>query len=355
MIRLYNLGKVPWDESQLIYHALAALGREALSFVSPSTPYVCIGFHQDVEQEVDLDYCRANQIPVFRRDLGGGAVYLDGDQLFFQLILHKENPVVPKRKEAFYEKFLQPVIDVYRRIGIPAEYRPINDLVTATRKISGTGAAEMGDCIVFVGNLIVDFNYEVMAKVLKVPDEKFRDKVHKTLLENLSTIRRELDEAEANRWDEARLNGLMAEEFQKLLGLMEPSKKDDKLQRKIDELRVRMLTDDWLYQKGKRRISGRDIKVRAGTKVLHRMHKARGGLIRADFEMNEGRFGSVSLSGDFFCFPEEAISQLESKLEGSPIGGIYNLLRDFYSEESIETPGIEINDWLKVLQVDEHF
>jgi lipoate-protein ligase A len=51
-LELFNLGKVPWLETQLIYHALAELGREALTLVSPATPYVCIGFHQDAEQEV---------------------------------------------------------------------------------------------------------------------------------------------------------------------------------------------------------------------------------------------------------------------------------------------------------------
>ena len=89
-MELYNPGKVPWHESQLIYHALAKLGREALSLVSPATPYVCIGFHQDAEQEVDLDYCKAHGIPVFRREVGGGAVYLDGHQLFYQIILKKD-------------------------------------------------------------------------------------------------------------------------------------------------------------------------------------------------------------------------------------------------------------------------
>ena len=353
-MKLYNLGKVPWDESQLIYHALAALGIEALSLESPSTPYVCIGFHQDVEQEVDLDFCRTNHIPVFRRDLGGGAVFLDGDQLFFQLILHRNNPVVTKRKDAFYEKFLQPVINVYRRIGIPAEYKPINDVIAGTRKISGTGAAEMGECIVFVGNLIVDFNYEMMAKILKVPDEKFRDKVHKTLKDNLSTIRRELGTRRAQKWDEARLNSLMAKEFQRLLGPMKPCEKDGVLQGKIDELRSRMLTDDWLLQKGRKRVSGRDIKVRGGTKVLHRIHKAPGGLIRADFEVTERRFGDVFLSGDFFCFPEEGISRLESKLKGSAVKETHALLTEFYSEGNIETPGIEIEDWSRVLDVGEH-
>ena len=61
-MELLNLGKVPWLESQSIYHALATLGRETLVLLSPSTPYVCIGFHQDLEQEVDVDFCRKNDI-----------------------------------------------------------------------------------------------------------------------------------------------------------------------------------------------------------------------------------------------------------------------------------------------------
>ncbi len=350
-MKLYNLGKVRWQESQLIYHALAALGREALSLISPATPYVCIGFHQDVEQEVDLDFCKANHIPVFRRDLGGGAVYLDGDQLFFQLILHRDNPAIPMGKETFYRKFLQPIINVYRRIGIPAEYRPINDVIAGTRKISGTGVGEIGNCVVFVGNLILDFNYEMMSRVLKVPDEKFRDKVHKTLMENLSTIRHELGENKAKAWEEADLNALMAEEFEKLLGPMHPSEKDEALEAKIEELGERMMSDAWLYQKGRRVSSGRDIKIRSGIKVVQKIYKAPGGLIRADFELREDRFSDVSLSGDFFCFPEEAIGLLESRLEGQPIGEAHTFLKKFYSEEDIETPGIEIDDWMHVLTV----
>ncbi len=350
-MKLYSLGKVPWEESQLIYHALASLGREALCLVSPAEPYVCIGFHQDVELEVDLDFCKTNRIPVFRREVGGGAVYLDGDQLFFQLILHKDNPLVPKRKETFYRRFLEPPINVYDKIGIAAEYKPINDIISGTRKISGTGAAEIGECVVFVGNLIVDFDYDMMSRILRVPDEKFRDKVHKTLVDNLSTIRRELGEEEAGRWDEASLNELMVAEFQKLLGPLEPGQRDAELQARLRELGRRMLTDEWLYQRGGKRIFGRDVKIRSGINVVHRMYKAPGGLLRADFEVNEGRFGRVHLSGDFFCFPEQGIGWLESRLENSATKDTPKLLESFYSESQVETPGIGIDDWIKVLEV----
>ena len=112
-LALYNLGKVPWQDSQLIYHALAELGRESLVLLSPATPYVCVGYHQDVEEEVDLGFCRAHNIPVFRREVGGGAVYLDGDQFFFQLILHEGSPLIPPKKEAFYRSSIPTSISVY--------------------------------------------------------------------------------------------------------------------------------------------------------------------------------------------------------------------------------------------------
>ena len=44
------------------------------------------------------------------------------------------------------------------------------------------------------------------------------------------------------------------------------------------------------------------------------------GLIRADFEVAEGRFGNVHLSGDFFCYPEGAIEMIEYRLKGQPVG-----------------------------------
>jgi lipoate-protein ligase A len=348
-MELFNLGKVPWQTSQLIYHALAEQGREALSLVSPATPYVCIGFHQDPVQELDLDYCRENQIPVFRRDLGGGAVYLDGNQFFFHLILHRKNPLVTKSREVFYKKFLQPVINVYRRIGIPAEYKPINDVIANSRKVSGTGVGEIGHCVVFVGNLIYDFDYETMSRVLKVPDEKFRDKVHKTLQDNLSTICRELGDEAALDWTESKLNALMVEEFSMLVGSMEPAEVDSSLQAKMDEMGQTLMSDEWFFRRGKKLGPGRAVKIKAGMDVVHKMYKAQGGLIRADITMNEGRMEQVTLTGDFYCFPEEAMDRLETTLEGQEIKDAETIIRRFYEENDIETPGINLDDWMQVL------
>jgi lipoate---protein ligase len=349
-LELYNLGKVPWQDSQLCYHALAHLGREALALVSPAAPYVSVGYHQDARQEVDMDYCRDRRIPVFRREVGGGAVFLDGNQLFFQVVLRRDSALVPLKKETFYRKFLQPVIDVYRRIGIPAQYKSINDIVAGTRKISGTGAGEIGDCVVFVGNLIVDFDYETMSRVLKVPDEKFRDRVQNTIEANLSTIRRELGDADAGRWTESELNALLVEEFEKILGPFEPRDMDDALRSKMDELGSIMTSEAWLLRRS-RPFDGCKMRIRSGVNLFHSIHKGQGGLIRADFEVRDNVYQEVCLSGDWFCYPREAAQALELKIAGVPVQGLRSVLEDFYSDHRVETPGITIEDWLTVLAV----
>ena len=348
-MELYNPGKVPWQESQLMYHALAQLGRESLCLLAPATPYVCIGFHQDVNQEVDLGFCRANDIPVFRREVGGGAVFLDGNQLFFQLIIQRDNPIAPKRIDAFYKKFLQPVIEVHHRIGIKAQYKPVNDLVAGTRKISGSGAAEIGDSVVFVGNLILDFDYETMSRVLKIPDEKFRDKVKNTIEENLSTIRRELGRQKYQQLDEPTLNHMMVEEFEKLLGPLKPANKNDELIAKMKKLEASMVNNAWLFQKGKR-VEGRVVKVRSGLEVVQRMHKAPGGLIRAEFAVEGGKYKGVAISGDFFCFPKDTVDRLAATLEDCLADNVSNAITDFYQTEKIDIFGIKPDDWMQVFR-----
>jgi len=117
----------------------------------------------------------------------------------------------------------------------------------------------------------------------------------------------------------------------------------------MDDLGTRMLSEAWLYKKG-RQIQGRDVKIRAGVNVVHKMYKAQGGLIRADYEVRDGRLTGVRLSGDFFCYPEKAIEQVEAKLEGQPLEEAIILLHQFYAKGNIETPGLAVEDWARLFK-----
>ena len=96
--------------------------------------------------------------------------------------------------EERFRLYVDPLVRTYRALGIAAEYRPINDVHVAGRKIGGTGAARMDRAEVVVGSLMFDFDIATMARVLKVPSEKFRDKVVQSLTDYMTTMRRELGE-----------------------------------------------------------------------------------------------------------------------------------------------------------------
>lgn len=344
-MNLYHLRHVPWQDSQLIYHAQPLVGMEAINILAPATPYFCIGYHQDLEQEVDVAYCEKNHIPIFRREVGGGAVYLDGNQIFYQIVLHKNNPLAHGDKLEFYQRLLQPVADTYSELGVPVTYRPVNDLVTKEgRKISGNGAATMGDYFVLVGNLIADFNYEVMTRVLRVPDEKYRDKVFKSMTENLTTLKRELGYVPT--WDE--MAAPLIRNFEKVLGPLAPAELPPAVKDKVGEIRPRFETKEWLYKKGKQQ-TGRDVRISSAVNVIHRMYKAPGGLIKATLEQQGDRLASVSLSGDFFCYPEDSVTDLETVLTGKTLSELPAVIVQFYANGKMDTPGVTVDDWMKVL------
>ncbi len=92
------------------------------------------------------------------------------------------------------------------------------------------------------------------------------------------------------------------------------------------------------------------MRIRSGVNLVHRVHKASGGLIRADFEITDRTYREVCLSGDWFCYSQDAVSVLESEIEGVGTNELRPTIDRFYAENRFETPGITIEDWMAVLK-----
>ncbi len=335
----YFLDRVPWPDSQALYHAAAYLQREAVIVLRPASPYVCLGCHQDARQEIDLEYTQSASLPVLRREVGGGAVYLDGNQLFFQFILRKDRPGIPADKLSFYRKFLQPVIATYREFGVPAEFKPVNDIVAGGRKVSGCGAAEIEGMVVLVGNFILDFDYEMMARVLRVPDEKFRDKVYKTLEENLSTFMRQTGKTPST----ADLAAALLRHLEPLVGPFERENVIDRaLRHQADAWFAQANTPEWLFENDSRRQQVEQIKVRAGVDVFQKVVKLPGGLVRILGVRQDGRLAEVHFSGDFFIYPGDALPKLEGALQGVSLElpALAQAIETCYASNRIDSPGV---------------
>jgi lipoate-protein ligase A len=338
----FDLGKLPGQQSMLVFHALARMGVEALVAVSPEIPLVSIGYFQDAEQEVDLQYCKEAGIPFMRREVGGGATYLDENQIFYQLIWKKDHPTFPKAVQDIFPWFSQAPVETYRAFGVQAEYRSINDIITkGGKKIAGEGGGNIGDCMVFVGGILLDFNYPAMSRILKIPDEKFRDKVFKTMEENVTTMRKELGTVPSRE----EVVKVLKESFEKRVGSLKETSLTPEIIKKMKELESWMTSDEFLHQKTPRIPAG--VKIKEGVEVLYGLHKARGGLIRTAEEVAEGRIEDIAISGDFQFYPKEGLTGLEGFLEKVPLdeNKIIEKVETFYEEKRVESPGVESKDF----------
>jgi len=343
-IRLLDLGLVPSLRSQTLYHALAhgmtSDAPDTILLVSTIDPYVCIGFHQDLEEEVDLDYCRAQGLPVYRREVGGGAVYLDRNQIFTQWVFHRDH--LPASVQHRFEFHIRPLVDTYRDLGIEAYHRPLNDIHVGGKKIGGTGAASIGDAEVVVGSLMFDFDSQVMARVLKVPSEKMRDKVSQTLREYMTTITRETGRAP----DRERVKAIYLDKTRAALGAeIVPgalTEREDALLREWDE---RFLAPQWLHQRGGSNQSG--VKIHDGLRVVEAAHKAPGGLIRVTALLREDRIDGLTISGDFTLLPASGVSSLEQAVcgPGSQRDEVLGRIEEVYAVMGIESPGVTPEDF----------
>jgi len=349
-IRLVDLKLVPPIRSQTIYHALAyaldADSPDTIILVGPTDPYVCIGYHQELEKEVDVEYCRAHNLPIARREVGGGAVYLDQNQVFVQWVFHRGAlPTDLGERFAFY---VQPLVETYRALGIPATYRPINDVHVRGKKIGGTGAAQMGAAEVVVGSLMFDFNFDLMARVLKVSSEKMRDKIFQSLNEYMTTMTRELGHTP----DRDAVVKLYLEKCAATLGRLlvpgEPTARELQLAAELDQ---KFATDEWLYQKGGLRQPG--VKIHADVRVLEAAHKTPGGLVRVTVRVRDGRIDDVTLSGDFTMLPKFAPGALELALRGTALEekAVQARLAEVYQNIGIQSPGVTVEELTKAVML----
>ena len=344
-IRLLDLAPVSPVRSQTIYHEVGyALGPDSpdtIMLVSPDAPYVSIGRHQDADSEVDLEYCASAGYPVIRREIGGGAVYLDGDQLFTQWIFQADH--LPATVEARFAVYAETLVRTYRALGIAAEHRPINDIHVAGRKIGGTGAARVDRAEVVVGSLMFDFDVHTMARVLKVPSEKFRDKIVQSLTDYMTTMRKELGQAPPRAIViEAYVDACQAVLERPLeLGELRP----DELAL-ADDLDARFGSRAWLEDAGGMRKPF--VKIHEGVRLAEAAHKAPGGLIRCVIRIRDGRLDDVAFTGDFTARPATMPADLDALLVGSEVSEtvVTQRVDDYYRRVRPEIPGVAPSDWV---------
>jgi lipoate-protein ligase A len=256
-LRVIDFGEVSPLRSQTLWHAIAhgvsAGSPPTLSFCRPSHPYVSIGFHRRLD-ELDLDWCRREGLAVFRRMVGGGPVYLDREQHFFQISV-PETMTKGTRPQTI-RALLSPAVEAFRAVGVDAHLDRHSEISVGTAKICGHAAGQIGSAVVVVGNLITGFDHAAAARIIATPTRRAAD-------EYLALMRRYVMATPA---DPERFRQQAVRSYGLALGLAPlPGDLTEHESDRLAELDRRFVDQDWL--EGTPGPAPTEVKVRAGVSV----------------------------------------------------------------------------------------
>ncbi len=157
-------------------------------FYTWSPPAISIGYFQSLEEEVDINMCKDLGIDYVRRITGGGAVFHE-DELTYSIVVPEAHNQISKNIMESYSRICGAIIKGLENIGIESEYKPINDIITNGKKISGNAQTRKMKTVLQHGTVITDVNVERMFSVLKVPNEKIKDKMISDVKERVTSVK----------------------------------------------------------------------------------------------------------------------------------------------------------------------
>lgn len=312
-----------------------------IRFLQFDPPTVLVGYHQDIEHEVRLDYVKRKHIDVNRRVTGGGAIYCDKKTLGWEVIASKKSIPHYRSIEELFRLMCEGAVYALTTLGIRAAFRPKNDIEVNGRKISGTGGVEWADAFLFQGTLLVNFDLETMIRALRIPIVKLRDKELKSAKERVTCIKWELGyEPDLGTIKEALKKG-----FERTFNVELVKGPLISVEKKVlRETLPAFQSDEWIFF---------DRRPLTESAVLQTVDKRPGGLVRVSLALDKHKscIKSVLITGDFFAFPSRAILDLEAALKFTPSdrNSIRCTVHDFFATHEVQLPGISPEDLVNLI------
>lgn len=139
---------------------------EAAFFVWRVEPTVIIGRNQDLESEVNLDYCRNHNVRIVRRKSGGGCVYSDKGNIMVSYISPRGDA------SEVFDRFLTAMTSCLSSLGLQAEKSGRNDILVNGKKVSGNAVQQLPDKTIVHGTLLYDTDFNALEQAIRPPVEK---------------------------------------------------------------------------------------------------------------------------------------------------------------------------------------
>ena len=266
---------------------------EPVFFLWQNRPAVIVGFNQEVNTEVNLDYLKENGIDLVRRVTGGGAVYHDLENLNYTIVGRSED------LERDYPEYAALMMKALQALGVPATLSGRNDILVDGKKVSGFAKRVCKNRLMVHGTLMYNVDVDVLTHVLNPSTTKLQSKgiaSVRSRVTNLCNYLPELSDIQAfkNRLEEILSNNYSDAEYK----LSE-----------TDLAHIQQLTDEkfatweWNYGRSPKATLVHSARLACGTVEIH-------------LTLAENRIASCRFGGDFLG--NLPASDVEKALTGIP-------------------------------------
>lgn len=164
-------------------YAARIIGDEDIFFMWQVKPTVIFGRNQLIENEVNLDYCNANDIQYYRRKSGGGCVFADMSNIMFSYITRSDNV------QMTYSRYTQAVVKTLRLLGLNATDNGRNDILIEGHKVSGNAFYHLPGRSIVHGTMLYDTDMTHITHAITPSKSKLASKGVKSVASRITTIK----------------------------------------------------------------------------------------------------------------------------------------------------------------------
>ena len=152
-------------------------------FLWQVNPSVIFGRNQLIENEVNMDYCKAHHIETYRRKSGGGCVYADKSNVMFSYITRDENV------NFTFNRYINLLVLLLFKLGVDAKANGRNDVLIDGKKVSGNAFYHIPGHSIVHGTMLYDTNMENMVGSITPTHEKLISKGVESVRQRIALLK----------------------------------------------------------------------------------------------------------------------------------------------------------------------
>ena len=145
---------------------IAATVKQETLFTWIVSPTVIFGRHQDMQQEVNVEYCRAHNVDIVQRKSGGGCVYADEGNLMVSFITPNTHSM------QVFERFMHLLATALQQMGYDAVTTQHNDILVGGRKVCGTACYTTAKATIVHACILYNVDLQALETAITPTTEK---------------------------------------------------------------------------------------------------------------------------------------------------------------------------------------